>query len=130
MRVAGKILLAILGVAVLAGVGLWLGIRHVASDITSHTITAAQFKGVHVGENRDAVRDRLGEPGGLQPQDKPEPPAGTTCDYYLQKHVSLEKKQTFQICYRDGKVAVTKALPSAEEKAAQDKGRSSESAKP
>ncbi|MGW1759678.1 hypothetical protein [Streptomyces mirabilis] len=118
MSVAGKILLGILGLAVLAGVGLWFSIRHVASDIASHMITTVQFKGVHVGENRDAVRDRLGEPGGLQPQDKPKPPAGTTCDYYVQKHVSLEKKQTFQICYRDGKVIATQALPSAEDEAA------------
>ncbi|MFG3018836.1 hypothetical protein ACGFZQ_09830 [Streptomyces sp. NPDC048254] len=78
MSVVGKVLLGILGVAVLAGVGIWSGIRHVASDISSHMITTAQFKGVHEGENRDAVRDRLGEPGGLQPQDKPKPPAGTT----------------------------------------------------
>ncbi|SOE79844.1 hypothetical protein SAMN05446589_8929 [Streptomyces sp. OV198] len=130
MSVAGKILLGLLGLAVLAGVGLWFGIRHVASDITSHMITTVQFKGVHVGENRDAVRDRLGEPGGLQPQDKPKPPAGTTCDYYLQKHVSLEKKQTFQICYRDGKVTATQALPSAEDEAAQDNDKSSESTTP
>ncbi|MFJ3307256.1 hypothetical protein ACIPSA_29950 [Streptomyces sp. NPDC086549] len=130
MRLAGKILLGILGLAVLAGVGLWFTIRHVANDITSHTITAAQFEGVHVGENRDAVRDRLGAPGGLQPQDKPKPPVGATCDYYLQKHVSLEKKQTFQICYRDGKVAATQALPSAEEEAARDKAKSSENARP
>lgn len=130
MSLAGKILLGILGLAVLAGVGLWFGIRHVASDITSHMITTVQFKGVHVGENRDAVRDRLGEPGGLQPQDKPKPPAGTTCDYYLQKHVSLEKKQTFQICYRDGKVTATQALPSAEDEAAQNNDKSSESTTP
>ncbi|MGW7547653.1 hypothetical protein ACWGKQ_42110 [Streptomyces sp. NPDC054770] len=130
MRVAGKILLGIMGLAVLAGVGLWLSIRHVAGDISSHTITEAQFKGVHVGEDQDAVRDRIGKPGGLQPQDKPKPPAGTTCDYYLQKQVSLEKKQTFQICYRDGKVALTKALPSAADEAAQDNGKSSQSAKP
>lgn len=130
MSVAGKILLGLLGLAVLAGVGLWFGIRHVASDITSHMITTVQFKGVHVGENRDAVRDRLGEPGGLQPQDKPKPPAGTTCDYYLQKHVSLEKKQTFQICYQDGKVTATQALPSAEDEAAQDNDKSSESTTP
>ncbi|WP_328756049.1 MULTISPECIES: hypothetical protein [Streptomyces] len=130
MSLAGKILLGILGLAVLAGVGLWLSIRHAASDITSHMITTVQFKGVHVGENRDAVRDRLGEPGGLQPQDKPKPPAGTTCDYYLQKHVSLEKKQTFQICYRDGKVTATQALPSAEDEAAQDNDKSSESTTP
>ncbi|MCT9113455.1 hypothetical protein N4G69_49450 [Streptomyces mirabilis] len=130
MSVAGKILLGILGLAVLAGVGLWLSIRHVASDITSHMITTVQFKGVRVGENRDAVRDRLGEPGGLQPQDKPKPPAGTTCDYYLQKHVSLEKKQTFQICYRDGKVTATQALPSAEDEAAQDNDKRSESTTP
>ncbi|MET7978072.1 hypothetical protein ABZW44_34710 [Streptomyces mirabilis] len=130
MSLAGKILLGILGLAVLAGVGLWLSIRHVASDITSHMITTVQFKGVHVGENRDAVRDRLGEPGGLQPQDKSKPPAGTTCDYYLQKHVSLEKKQTFQICYRDGKVTATQALPSAEDEAAQDNDKSSESTTP
>ncbi|MEU1036281.1 hypothetical protein [Streptomyces mirabilis] len=130
MSLAGKILLGILGLAVLAGVGLWLSIRHVASDITSHMITTVQFKGVHVGENRDAVRDRLGEPGGLQPQDKPKPPAGTTCDYYLQKHVSLEKKQTFQICYQDGKVTATQALPSAEDEAAQDNDKSSESTTP
>ncbi|WP_089104391.1 hypothetical protein [Streptomyces hyaluromycini] len=130
MSVVGKVLLGILGVAVLAGVGIWSGIRHVAGDISSHMITAAQFKGVHDGESRDAVRERLGEPGGLQPQDKPEPPAGTTCDYYLQKGVILEKKRTFQICYRDGKVAATKALPSAEDEAAQDKGKSTESAKP
>ncbi|PBD02355.1 hypothetical protein BX281_10637 [Streptomyces sp. Ag82_O1-15] len=130
MSLAGKILLGILGLAVLAGVGLWLSIRHVASDITSHMITTVQFKGVHVGENRDAVRDRLGEPGGLQPQNKPKPPAGTTCDYYLQKHVSLEKKQTFQICYQDGKVTATQALPSAEDEAAQDNDKSSESTTP
>jgi hypothetical protein len=130
MSVVGKILLAILGVAVLAGAGLWFGVRHVASDISSHMITMAQFKGVHEGESRDAVRDRLGEPGGLQPQDKPKPPAGTTCDYYLQKHVALEKKQTFQICYRDGKVTATQALPSDEDEAAQDKAKSSESARP
>ncbi|MEU9545436.1 hypothetical protein [Streptomyces mirabilis] len=130
MSLAGKILLGILGLAVLAGVGLWLSIRHVASDITSHMITTVQFKGVHVGENRDAVRDRLGEPGGLQPQDKPKPPAGTTCDYYLQKHVSLEKKQTFQICYQDGKVTAAQALPSAEDEAAQDNDKSSESTTP
>ncbi|MER5513798.1 hypothetical protein [Streptomyces sp. NPDC002763] len=130
MSVVGKVLLGILGVAVLAGVGIWSGIRHVASDISSHMITTAQFKGVHEGENRDAVRDRLGEPGGLQPQDKPKPPAGTTCDYYLQKNVLLEKKHTFQICYRDGKVAATKALPSAEDEAAHDRGKSTESAKP
>ncbi|MER5346455.1 hypothetical protein ABT030_40445 [Streptomyces mirabilis] len=130
MSLAGKILLGILGLAVLAGVGLWLSIRHVASDITSHMITTVQFKGVHVGENRDAVRDRLGEPGGLQPQDKPKPPAGTTCDYYLQKHVSLEKKQTFQICYQDGKVTATQVLPSAEDEAAQDNDKSSESTTP
>ncbi|MFE4995722.1 hypothetical protein ACFRH4_31170 [Streptomyces mirabilis] len=130
MSLAGKILLGILGLAVLAGVGLWLSIRHVASDITSHMITTVQFKGVHVGENRDAVRDRLGEPGGLQPQDKSKPPAGTTCDYYLQKHVSLEKKQTFQICYQDGKVTATQALPSAEDEAAQDNDKGSESTTP
>ncbi|MGW4913242.1 hypothetical protein [Streptomyces sp. NPDC004270] len=130
MSVVGKVLLGILGVAVLAGVGIWSGIRHVASDISSHMITTAQFKGVHEGENQDAVRDRLGEPGGLQPQDKSKPPAGTTCDYYLQKNVLLEKKHTFQICYRDGKVAATKALPSAEDEGAQDKGKSTESAKP
>ncbi|MFF4731595.1 hypothetical protein ACFY3M_41110 [Streptomyces mirabilis] len=68
MRVAGKILLGILGLAVLAGVGLWFSIRRIASDVTSHMITTAQYKGVHVGESRDAVRDRLGEPGGLQPR--------------------------------------------------------------
>ncbi|MFF7476863.1 hypothetical protein [Streptomyces sp. NPDC008092] len=130
MGVVGKILVGILGVVVLAGVGLWFGIRHVASDIGSHMISTAQFKGVHVGESRDAVRARLGEPGGLQPQDKPEPPAGTTCDYYLQKSVSLAKKQTFQICYRDGKVAATRVLPSAEDEAAQDKGSSTGNAKP
>ncbi|MFE2064840.1 hypothetical protein ACFXDH_20995 [Streptomyces sp. NPDC059467] len=132
MGVVGKILLGILGVVVLAGVGLWFGIRHVASDIGSHMITSAQFEGVHVGETQDAVHDRLGKPGGLQPDDKPTPPAGTTCDYYLQKDVSLEKKQTFQICYRDGKVAATKVLPSAEEETARDKGKdkASASAKP
>ncbi|MEV6485923.1 hypothetical protein [Streptomyces sp. NPDC051576] len=130
MSVVGKILLGVVGVVVLAGVGLWTGIRHVAGDISSHTITAAQFKGVRVGQTRDDVRDRIGKPGGLQPADKPKVPAGTTCDYYLQKNVALEKKQTFQICYRDGKVAVARALPSAEDEAAQDKGKSSGSAKP
>ncbi|MFJ9705125.1 hypothetical protein [Streptomyces sp. NPDC101234] len=132
MGVLGKILLGIVGVLVLAGVGLWFGIRHVASDIGSHMITSAQFEGVHVGETQDAVHDRLGKPGGLQPGDKPKPPAGTTCDYYLEKDVSLEKKQTFQICYRDGTVAATKVLPSAAEEGAQDKGKgqSSVSAKP
>ncbi|MFK0150495.1 hypothetical protein ACIQVL_45870 [Streptomyces sp. NPDC090499] len=130
MGVVGKILIGIVGVVVLAGVGLWFGIRHVASDIGSHMITSAQFESVHVGESRDAVRDRLGAPGGLQPGDKPKPPAGTTCDYYLQKDVSLEKKQTFQICYRDEKVAATKALPSAADEAAHDKGSSTASAKP
>jgi hypothetical protein len=130
MRIVGKVLLGILGLAVLAGVGLLFGIRHVTSDISSHMITATQFDGVHLGENRDAVRERLGEPGGLQPQDKPKPPAGTTCDYYLQKNVSLEKKQTFQICYRDGKVTATKVLPSAEDDAARGRGKSSESAQP
>jgi len=130
MRVFGKILLGVLGLAVLAGVGLWFSIRHVASDITSHTITTAQFKGVHVGQSRSAVLDRIGKPGGLQPEDKPKPPAGTTCDYYLQKHVSLEKKRTFQICYRDGQVAATRTLASAEDEAAHDNGGSSASAKP
>ncbi|WP_327400747.1 hypothetical protein OG194_11320 [Streptomyces sp. NBC_01288] len=130
MGVVGKILFGVLGLVMLVGAGLWFGIRHVASDITSHTITAAQFKDVHVGEKQSAVRDRLGKPGGLQPQDKPKVPAGTTCDYYLQKHVSLEKKQTFQICYRDGQVAATKTLPSAEDEATQVNGKSSASAKP
>ncbi|MFI6549311.1 hypothetical protein ACIBO9_39315 [Streptomyces prunicolor] len=130
MGVFGKIMFGILGVVVLAGVGLWFGVRHVANDITSHTITTAQFTSVHVGEKQSAVRDRLGKPGGLQPQDKPKAPAGSTCDYYLQKGVSLEKKQTFQICYRDGQVAATKALSSAEDEATQDNGKSSASAKP
>ncbi|MFK0114151.1 hypothetical protein [Streptomyces sp. NPDC091217] len=85
MGVVGRILLGIIGVVVLAGVGLWFGIRHVASDIGSHMITSAQFEGVHVGETQDAVHDRLGKPGGLQPDDKPTPPAGTTCDYCLQR---------------------------------------------
>jgi hypothetical protein len=44
--------------------------------------------------------------------------------------VALEKKQTFQICYRDGKVTATQALPSDEDEAAQDKAKSSESARP
>lgn len=48
----------------------------------------------------------------------------------LQKHVSLEKKQTFQICYRDRKVTATQALPSAKDEAAQDNDKSSENAKP
>ncbi|MFI6406219.1 hypothetical protein [Streptomyces sp. NPDC050548] len=130
MGVFGKILLGVLGLAVLAGAGIWFSIRHVASDITSHTITRAQYEGVHVGESRSAVLDRIGKPGGLQPGDKPKPPAGTTCDYYLQKHVSLEKKRTFQICYRDGQVAATKVLPSAADEAARDHAKSSASAKP
>ncbi|MEU3861783.1 hypothetical protein AB0F03_31225 [Streptomyces sp. NPDC028722] len=130
MRIVGKILIGLLGVVVLAGVGLWFAVHHIVSDVAAHMITKAQFETIHVGEKREAVRDHLGKPKSLAPPEGLEPPAGTTCDHYLERKVPLEKKRTFRICYREGKVVVTQILPPAEQEGTPDDGRNSGGAKP